>query len=279
MSQDFDFSRDTQFLKLLGRRSDVDLTDAALELARDAHPNLDFDTVRYWVSARADEIRPLAVRAASERESLELLAQVIADEYGIVGSAEAYQSAGGSFLNEVIEERRGIPISLSVLYMAVAEQLGIELAGVAAPMHFLTRVESTEGPLFLDPFAGRRILDLDETVDWLCDISNLSASQVKRSLQPVEPRLIIQRMLTNLKVLYASAEDWPAAWSVQNRLLALNPSEYTERRDLAFVALKTDRPGVAVRLLNSLLNSCPPQDEEILREHLDEAGRQVSQWN
>ncbi|MDA0586736.1 MAG: tetratricopeptide repeat protein [Planctomycetota bacterium] len=279
MSSDFDFSRDTQFLKLLQRRSDVDLTVAALELARDAHPDLDFDLVHNWVSARADEIRPLVVRAASERESLELLAQVIADEYGIVGSPAAYESASGSFLNEVIEERQGIPISLSVLYMAVAGQLGIELAGVAAQMHFLTRLESTEGPLFLDPFAGRRILDEAETVEWLCAITQLPASQVERSLQPVEPRLIIRRMLTNLKVLYAKARDWPAAWIVQNRLVALDPSEYSERRDLAFVALKSDRPGVAVRLLNSLLNTCPPQDEEVLREHLEEAGRLVSQWN
>jgi regulator of sirC expression with transglutaminase-like and TPR domain len=279
MSSDFDFSRDTQFLKLLQRRTDIDLTEAALELARDAHPGLDFDTVRFWVSARADEIRPLTVRASSERESLELLSQVIADDYGIAGSAEAYRSAGGSFLNEVIEQRQGIPISLSVLYMAVADQLGIDLSGVAAPMHFLTRVESTEGPLFLDPFAGRRILDQDETVEWLCGISQLPASQVERSLQPVEPRLIIQRMLTNLKVLYAGADDWHAAWSVQNRLLALNPSEYTERRDLALVALKSSRPGIAVRLLKSLLNSCPDEDEELLRAQLEEAGRQVSQWN
>lgn len=279
MNSDFDFSRDVQFQKLLARRNDVDLTEAALELARDAHPNLEFEPVRYWISARADELRPLTVRASSERESLELLAQAIADEQGIAGSPEAYESAGGSFLNEVIESRRGIPISLSVLYMAVAEQLGIELGGVAAPMHFLTRVDSPEGPLFLDAFSGRRILDQDETIEWLCSISQLPPSQVERSLQPVEPRLIIQRMLTNLKVIYARDEDWTAAWPVQNRLLALNPSQYAERRDLALLAVKSNRAGVAVRLLKSLMNSCPEDEREFLSEQLDEAGRQVARWN
>lgn len=276
---DFDFSRDVQFQKLLARRSDVDLAEAALELARDAHPSLDFEPVRYWISARANELRPLTVRASSERESLELLAQTIADEYGIVGSSEAYESAASSFLNEVIESRRGIPISLSVLYMAVADQLGIELTGVAAPMHFLTRVESPEGPLFLDAFSGRRILDQEETVEWLCGISQLPPSDVERSLSPVEPRLIIQRMLTNLKVIYAKHEDWSAAWSVQNRLLALNPAQYSERRDLALLAVKSDRHGVAIRLLKSLINSCPEEDREVLSQQLDEAGRQVARWN
>ena len=104
-------------------------------------------------------------------------------------------------------------------------------------------------------------------------------SDVERSLSPVEPRLIIQRMLTNLKVIYAKHEDWSAAWSVQNRLLALNPAQYSERRDLALLAVKSDRHGVAIRLLKSLINSCPEEDREVLSQQLDEAGRQVARWN
>lgn len=279
MTADCDFSRDTQFQKLLARRSDVNLAEAALELARDAHPGLEFEPVHYWISARADDLRPLAVRAGSERDSLELLAQTIADEHGIVGSPDAFESASGSFLNEVIESRTGIPISLSVLYMAVAERLGIELGGVAAPIHFLTRIDAPEGPLFLDAFSGRRILNQEEAIEWLCRVSQLPPSQVERSLHPVGPRLIIQRMLTNLKHIYARNEDWTAAWPVQNRLLALNPASYAERRDLALLAVKSDRAGVAVRLLKSLLNSCPDEDRVMLSQQLDVAGREVARWN
>ncbi|MFP6764336.1 MAG: hypothetical protein VB858_11985, partial [Planctomycetaceae bacterium] len=96
MSSDCDFSQDVEFQKLLARQSDVDLTGAALELARDAHPRLDFQTVRNWITARANEIRPLIVRAGSGRESLDILARSIAVEHDIVGSSDAYQTAGGS---------------------------------------------------------------------------------------------------------------------------------------------------------------------------------------
>ena len=279
MSFDCDFSQDVQFQKLLARRSDVDLTGAALELARDAHPQLNFQTVRDWISSRAEEIHSLIVRADSDREALEILAQTIAVEHNIVGSSDAYQTASGSFLNEVIQTGRGIPISLSVLYMGVADQLGMELTGVAAPMHFLTRLETLEGPLFLDAFCGRRILTESEAVDWLHSISNVPESRIQRALSPTEPRQIIRRMLTNLKVLHARLQNWDAAWVVQNRLLALTPEQYSERRDLALVAVKSGRPGVAVRLLKSLLDSCPEDDREMLSQHLDEAGRQVAQWN
>lgn len=279
MSSKIEFLNDIQFQKLLARRDDVDLVDAALELARDANSQLDFDPVRHWISARAAELQGLIAGASSEREMLELLAQTVAVEHEITGSSAAYESAAGSFLPDVIETRQGIPISLSVLYIGVAQQLGMELTGVAAPMHFLTRLETMDGPLFLDAFSGRRILTQNETVEWLAALTQLTPSRIERSLYPVEPRLIIMRMLTNLKLLYAKQENWADAWLVQNRLLALNPGEYTERRDLAIVALKSDRPGVAVELLNSLISVCPKEDEGLLREQLDEAGRQVARWN
>lgn len=279
MSLEFDHSRDTEFNKLLAWRTDVDLTRAALELARDAYPHLEFSVVTNWIQARVDELRPIVSRTTSEREALEIVAKNIACEHGIVGSEAAYSKPDGSFLQRVIETGQGIPISLSLIHIAVCRELGIELQGVGAPRHFLARLDTLEGPLFLDAFAGCRILTRDETVEWLSSLTGMTKREVARHLEPVGPRPIIFRMLNNLKVIYAEQLDWTGVWKVQSRITALSPSEYAERRDLALAATQADRAGQAIRLLKSLLNSCPENDREMLQLHLKHAESIVHRWN
>jgi len=279
MTTEFDFPRDSEFRGLLARQSGVNLTGAALELARDSYPALDFQPTLDWIAARADELRPLVLQSSSEREALSLVTQSLSIEYQITGSHSAYAEADGSFLHQIIEKRRGIPISLSVLYMAVCQGAGLDLCGVASPMHFLTRVESPEGPLFLDAFAGRRILTLAETVDWLTGLTTMPPHVIVRLLEPTDTRTIITRMLMNLKVLFTRQENWSAAWPVQQRLVALGPSRYADRRDLALIALKSNRPGIAVRLLLALLKSCPEDERELLESQLGNARQQVHRWN
>jgi len=279
MTAEFDFSRDHEFQRLIDRDPGADLTVLALELARDAYPDLDFNPVLTWIRARGAELRSLVLRTSGERETLELVARVIAAEHGITGDPAAYDEADGSFLNQVVQKQRGIPISLSVLYMAVCREAGIELQGVSTPMHFLTRLDAPEGPLFFDAFDGHRILTHDETIQWLSERTGMPGRPIARSLQPVDTRNIVVRMLTNLKVLYARQENWSAAWPVQNRLLALNPSEYTERRDLALIAVRACRPGTAIRLIRSLLKNCPETDRRLLEDHLRESSESIHQWN
>lgn len=279
MTTECDFSKDTEFRRLLARDVNVDLTRAALELARDSHPDLDFQPTLDWIAARADELRPQILRSSSDRDALDLVARTISIKHQIAGSHSAYADADASCLNRVIEKRRGIPISLAVLYVSVCQSAGLELNGVASPMHFLSRAESPEGPLFLDAFAGRRILTYSETVSWLGKLTGLPHNTITRSLEPTDTRTIITRMLTNLKVLHARQENWAAAWPVQQRLVALDPVRYSERRDLALIALRSDRPGVAVRLLNSLLNSCPEDERELLESQIETAEQQIHRWN
>ncbi|MBI1315120.1 tetratricopeptide repeat protein [bacterium] len=279
MTFEFDYSRDAEFSRLLARRPVHDLATAALELSRDAQPDLDIQKTLDWIDRRAAELRPLVAQAYSERELVSKIAGTVAGEWGIVGSPDAYQEAEGSFLDQVIEKRRGIPISISVLYVALCQRIGLDLSLVAAPLHVLTRFEAPEGTLFLDAFAGQRILTYDEALTWLRDISGLPKSVIKRSLGPADARTTITRMLTNLKVLYSRQEDWQSVWRVQNRLVALNPTDYRERRDLGITAINAERPGVAIRLLESLLNSCPDDDRAALSEQIDRAKQRLSNWN
>lgn len=275
-----DFAADAEFQKLLGRQEEtVNLTTAALELARDAYPELPFELVFRWIDDRAGELSGPVARAKSDEALLGELSACLAGRQGIVGSREAYETAAGSFLNRVIERKTGIPISLSVLYMAVAERTGLPLKGVAAPGHFLTCYETLDTPLFVDPFAGGEIRTFDEAVNWLEETQGVARENARSALQPVGPRLIIIRMLNNLKTLYAKQGEWPACWKVQHRLLALQPAAYNERRDWAVISLKAGRSGQAIEMLENLLTTCPADDREFLEKQRREAHGKLAQWN
>lgn len=275
-----DFAADVEFRKLLGRQEDkVDLTAAALELARDAYPALAFEPVYQWIDDRADELRGPVARAASDEALLGELSACLAGRQRIDGSREIFEHADGSFLNRIIERKTGIPIGLSVLYMAVAERAGVPLLGVAAPGHFLTCYETFDTPLYVDAFNGGKIRTYDETADWLTETQQVTRENVRLALRPVGPRLIIVRMLNNLKTLYAKIGEWRACWKVQHRLLALQPAAYNERRDWAVISLKAGRSGPAIEMLESCLATCPPEDREFLEKQRREAHGKQAQWN
>ncbi len=279
MSADPSYACDAEFWKLLTRRSDVDLTLVSLELARDAYPGLDFGATQQWIDERARELSGCVARAASEPEALRLLGECFADRHGVFGDQECYERADSSYLNRVIETGRGLPITLSVLYMAVAQRVGLDLRGVSAPKHFLTRYESVEGTLFVDPFARGRVLSKQECTRWVCGFAGLCKEDVRPALKSVGPRTIVIRMLNNLKSLYARKANWTAAWMVQHRLAALQPCSYLERRDLALISLQANRPGHAVDLLRSCLETCPPSEKTTLELQLREASAQLCRWN
>ncbi|MBS0203862.1 MAG: transglutaminase family protein [Planctomycetes bacterium] len=279
MTIDFNFHNDTEFRKLLVRDSRVDLTVVALELARDAQPNLDFGHTLEWISRRAEEVRSHLVRARTDRAMLRELSRCLSGTHGLHGDKEAFQRSESSYINRVIETGVGIPISLSLVYVAVAQRAGVDLEGVAAPMHFLSRLEAAEGPLFVDAFHQGDVLSYDECCTWLESMSGLAPKEIENSLEPAPPREVVVRMLNNLKALQVKQEQWEQVWHVQRRLAALHPGSYDQRRDLALVALKSNHPGPAIDLLEGCLKTCPAQDRPVLQGHLIAAERLLADWN
>jgi regulator of sirC expression with transglutaminase-like and TPR domain len=275
-----DFSADAEFRRLLGRRDDaVNLSTLALEVARDAYPELDFAPVFRWIDDRAGELSGPVARAGSDEALLGELSACLAGRHGIVGSPEAYEQADGSFLNCVIQRKTGIPISLSVLYMGVAERTGISLRGVSAPGHFLACYETIDKPLFLDAYHAGKILSYGEAVEWLKESQGVAPDNARQALEPVGARPIIIRMLNNLKTLYAKQGDWRACWKVQHRLLALTPAAYNERRDWAVISLKAGHSARAIEMLESCLATCPSDEREFLERQRQEAHGKLAQWN
>jgi len=269
----------TEFAKLVLRDEEVDLVRVALEIAADAWPDLSFDTTERWIAERRDELLATVTAAWSDVDQLHHLADCLAGTHGITGDAEAYDGPDGSYLHRVIETRRGIPISLSILYMGVAEQVSIDLSGVAVPGHFLTRYDSTEGPLFLDAYHGGRILTRRECLDWMSERTQRTSKQLAGALKPIGPRAITLRLLANLKLQYARKLDWEMAWHVQRRLVGLQPGSYEARRDLALLSVKANRPGEAVALLEDCITAGPETDTELLTEHLRGAWSKLARWN
>lgn len=278
MNSEVDFSRDEHFLKLLARKP-CSLTMINLEIARDAYPDLDFTETLNWFDQRQQELRANFRGTRNEREQLEILTRSIAMDHEISGSESAYRNADGSFLNRVIETGQGIPISLSLLYIEVAQRLGLTLSGISSPMHFLAMAETVTGPVYVDGYSDGRLMTVDETTDWLCELTRMERKQVERSLEPADNRTIVTRILNNLRALHAGNEDWSSAWIIQNRLVALNPGSYPLRRDLALIAAKAQHSATAARLLTSLLNTCPNDDREFLQDQLETAQRDIPRWN
>ena len=279
MTSEPTYACDAEFLKLFTRRADVDLTLVSLELARDAQPGLDFRPTLEWLDARGRELAGAVARSRTDADAVRLLVECLSERHGIYGDEASYERAESSYLNRVIETGRGLPITLSILYMAVAERVGIDLRGVSAPRHFLKRYESVDGTVFIDPFSRGRIMSQRACMKWLCDISGLTKSHIRSSLKPAASRTIVKRMLNNLKALYVKQEKWPAAWMVQHRLTALTPGSYQERRDLALISIRANRPGSAIDLLQSCLRTCPNKEKSALEHHLREANSQLCRWN
>lgn len=136
MSVDDEFSQDSEFAKLLSRRRDVNLVVAALEIARDAQPRLDFGHTLEWIARRGDELRGPVAKARNERHALKELARCLSGMHGLHGDRNAFDEPESSYVNRVIETGIGIPISLSVVYMAVADAAGIELQASPRPCTF-----------------------------------------------------------------------------------------------------------------------------------------------
>ncbi|MDG1894161.1 MAG: tetratricopeptide repeat protein [Fuerstiella sp.] len=273
------FEKDEQFMRLVRRESDVDLVVAALEIARDGEPELDFEPTLLAIrTAIAELTRPVAL-AGSDRRELDLLIQYLTNELNLHGHYESFDSSDSSYLNHVIETGRGIPITLSVVYMAVANELGIPLAGVAAPSHFLTQLQTDSGVLYIDPFRRGHIMDGTECVDWLHELTELPRAELWPTLKPTGERKIIIRLLNNLKSLFGGRGQWRSAWKVQKRLALLSPGSYREKRDLAILSLRAGRPGEAIAQLESCIAVCSPEERPVLHQQLKEARRETPLYN
>lgn len=270
-----DYTSETQFSNLLKRADSIDLQRVALEIARDEYPELDVEQYLRWFDDVAATLKPLVSTCPTELDVLKLICGELVENRGFTGNSEAFRDTRCSYLNRVIDTGRGLPITLSIVYMGVAQRLGIDLHGVASPMHFVCQLQTFQGSVYLDAFTNGRILTEEECLDWLKRVSELPEDVIRRSLVPTDSRLIVMRMLNNLKSLYAQHENWKSLWKVQHRLSVIQPGNWQEQRDLGMVSLQAGRPGFAVEVLNRCLQTCNDQHERQAMEHAIDQARSL----
>jgi regulator of sirC expression with transglutaminase-like and TPR domain len=250
------FADSPEFRRLLAGESDVNLARIALEIARDAEPHLDIDAYLARIAALAERARERCGPHPKARAILGQVHWVLFVEEGFRGNVDDYYDPRNSYLNEVLDRKRGIPITLSVLYAAVAWPLGLKLPGVNLPAHFVLRVVSEPEPLFVDAFHEGALLDRSGCERLIEGITGQPVALTDGQLTPVGPAVVVARMLRNLKANHLRGDDYPSALPVARRLAALDPDDLDEQRDWGLLAYRTGLPGEALAPLSRYVATC-----------------------
>jgi regulator of sirC expression with transglutaminase-like and TPR domain len=205
---------------------------------------------------------------------LKLLNNFFYQELGFAGNLNDYYNPNNSYLHKVLESRRGIPISLAVIYMELAQQIGLEVKGISFPGHFLMKLSVKNGDIILDPFNGASLSreEIEERLEpFFADGRNANDPTLASNLEDASAHTILVRMLRNLKALFAEHPHWEQFLNVQQRLVLLLPDDVAERRDRGFAYANLDCPQAALQDLQAYLDECPQaSDAEAVRQRLPE---------
>jgi len=250
------------------------LLEAAASLAQDEHPGLDVQQVLDDVDQLQARLRRRLAPDASALQRLHLLNRFFYADLGFGGNVNHYYDPENSYLSTVLQTRRGIPITLAVLWLELAQSVGLQVHGVAFPGHFLVKVLLPDGQAFLDPFTGHSLSR--EALD-----ERLAPFQHRAQLQPQEdvplglylqaaaPRDIVARMLRNLKEVHQAQQDWERLLAVQERLVLLLPQAWTEWRDRGLAHAECGHAAAAVADLERYLAHADGEpDSTRIRERL-----------
>jgi regulator of sirC expression with transglutaminase-like and TPR domain len=219
------------FNALVAEDDHFPLLEAAIAIAQDETPALDVETVLADVDSLAARLKSRLAPDASPMHRLRSLNRYFFEELGFAGNVNDYQDPANSYLPDVLARRRGIPITLALVYMEIAGQVGLKADGVSFPGHFLVKLRLPQGEVILDPFTGQSLSrsELEERLDLVRQASALrSAFDVPLGLflQAASPRDIIGRMLRNLQQIHQERGDVKRLLAVLDRQLVLEPESW-----------------------------------------------------
>lgn len=246
------------FATLVAEDAGLNLLEAAISLAQDELPQLDVQAVLAAVDGLARRLREHIAPDAAPAHRLRLLTRFFHGELGFAGNLNNYYAVDNSFIHRVLETRRGLPIALAVLLLELGEQIGLRVAGVAFPGHFLVKCKIGLGEAVIDPFTGESLSParLDERLALYRQGTGLPDDielPLEFFLRAATPRQILARMLRNLKEVHRAAADWPRLLAVQQRLVVLLPGDLAERRDRGLVLQALGAPAAAAEDLAAYL--------------------------
>ena len=263
---------------LRGPDATIDLARAALAVARIEYPELD-------ERRELERLDVLAGRVGSGRrgaagETLERLKRVLFDEDGFRGNADEYYDPRNSCLNDVLDRKLGIPITLSVLTMEVGRRVGLDIVGVGLPGHFIVSATVGGRAVLLDPFHGGAVLTPSSAADVAARAVGRPVKIEEAHWAPCPRRQIAVRMLRNLKTIYARRSDWERALGVIDRLLLIDPETPMHLRDRGTVLVKAGRLWEGAAEWESYLSRYPSvPDAEAFRGELRRIRQELGSRN
>lgn len=231
-------------------REQFSLAEACLLIAEDQYPGLDIAACVAKLDAMAATVRGRLAADALAEQKVAALNWHLFGELRFCGNADAYYDPRNSYLNEVLERRTGIPITLSIVYLEVGRRLGLQVQGVSFPGHFLVQLRLKRGQLLLDPFTGGEPCsesELRTRLDQALPSDRRGKLDLDRYLEPAAPREIVARVLRNLKGIYLKRGAFDRALAVMHRMLLVVPESAEELRDrgLVHAELECFRPALA----------------------------------
>jgi regulator of sirC expression with transglutaminase-like and TPR domain len=258
---------------LAGKDQAIDLARACLLIAEDAYPGLDVERYLGEIESMALRLRARLKNAGGVEPRVIALNEFLFEELGYWGNTDDYYDPRNSYLNDVIDRKTGIPITLSILYMELGRRIGLPLEGISFPGHFLVRLRLRGGMLILDPFSGGAPQSEDDLRERLkrvipegaaADVS-VAELPLDQFLEPASNRQILSRLLRNLKGIYRAADKPERLLQVLDRMLLVSPDAAAELRDRGFVYQRLECWRPALKDLTDYLDRDPeaPDVDEV----------------
>lgn len=247
----------------------IDLSKAALYIALEEYPTLSPDEYLNALDTMANEVKERLPNAQYPLRIIQAINQYLYDDLGFAGNQENYYDPRNSFLNEVLDRRLGIPITLSLVYLEIARRIDFPMVGIGMPGHFLIRPDFEEAGIYVDAFNGGNILFPEDCEARLAQIYNQPVKMQPHFLAPVSNREFLMRMLGNLKAIYLNQGENLKAIAAIEYMLLLFPEAIIERRDRGILYYQLGLWSEARQDLEIYLASTPSaEDASVIRQLL-----------
>jgi regulator of sirC expression with transglutaminase-like and TPR domain len=277
------------FEKILAEKDErIDLARACLMIAQDAYPGLDVERYMGEIESLALRLRTRLKNVGAVEDRVIALNEFLYEQLGYWGNTDDYYDPRNSYLNEVIDRKTGIPITLAILYMEIGRRIGLPLEGISFPGHFLVQLRVRSGVLILDPFSGgapqsepelrqrlQRVIPEGAAAD--VSVAELPLDQF---LEPASKRQILARVLRNLKGIYRDSDKPERLLEVLNRMLIVSPDAAAELRDRGFAYQRLECWRPALQDLTRYLEREPEAaDIDVVRAALVELSVRCARLN
>ena len=263
--------------------SEISLTRSTAILARVEYPNLDVEKcdqqIKGFAEVISDRLAQQSFNPATPFGTIDTINRLMFDEVGFRGNESDYYDPRNSFLNDVLERRTGIPITLSVVYLEVARHLNLPIFGVGLPSHFVVKYDDGKWCHFIDVFARGRVLDKNGCRELVRRLGS-SVELTDSMFATVSKRQIVVRMLNNLRGTYIHRRQYRKAVAVLDLMLALEPSSAEDVRQRAWLLSETGQASLAIADLERYLKLRPRADDaEELRQWINHSRREQVSLN